>query len=80
MDTDAFSNCASRLLLDPYPSLTGVEDTHFVVARVSTKDLFNRRKRTLHASASDLQSFSGGTNDAAGSVTLDWRLTLKRKR
>jgi hypothetical protein len=80
VDTDVFSNCASRLLLDPYPSLTGAEDTHFVVARVSTKDLFNRRKRTLHVSASDFQSLSGDTNDAVGSVTLDWRLTLKRKR
>ena len=42
VDTDAFSNCASRLLLDPYPSLTGAEDTHFVVARVSTKDQARR--------------------------------------
>ena len=47
---------------------------------MSTKDRFNRRERALHASVADFQSFSGGTYDAVGSVTLDWRLTPKRKR
>jgi hypothetical protein len=77
VDRDVFGNCASRLLLDPYPTLTGAEDTHFVVARASIKDLLNRRKHQILTQASDFQMFS--SDNAVGTVTLDYRLTLTRK-
>ncbi len=79
-DSDPFSNCASRLLLDPFPELFGAaDDEPKVVARASLRDLLDRpKKRTIVVQGHGTTSFRGDRSQ--GSVSLDWRMTLTRQK